>query len=161
MRIGVVSDTHGHRGNTRAAAAALEAEAVEQVIHCGDVGAADVVALLSRWPAHFVFGNCDPDHQALEEAVEACHQTFHGAFGSLDLDGCRVAFLHGDDHRRMRESIASQEFDLVCYGHTHVAEHHFEGRTLVLNPGALFRANPHSIAVVDLTDLTVSRIDVH
>jgi uncharacterized protein len=160
MRIGVLSDTHGNLSSTRSAARALEAEQVEQVIHCGDVGSVDVVSLLTRWPAHFVFGNCDPDHELLRQAVEGNFQTFHGPFGSLDLGKRRVAFLHGDDHRRLRESIASQEFDLVCYGHTHVPEHHFEGRTLVLNPGALYRANPRTLAVVDLSELTVVRIEI-
>ena len=160
MRIGVLSDTHGCLDGTRAAARALETENVEQVIHCGDIGSAEVVALLCRWPAHFVFGNCDHDLGALERTIKESGQTYHGAFGSLDLRGHRVAFLHGDDQRRLRESVASQQFDLVCYGHTHVAEYHFDGRTLVLNPGALFRANPRTLAVVDLSKQTVDLVEV-
>ena len=49
--------------------------------------------------------------------------------------------------------IASGDYDLVCYGHTHAAEQHREGKTLVLNPGALYRADPHSLAVVELETL--------
>src|SRR5262249_26664115 len=56
--------------------------------------------------------------------------------------------------------IASGAWDLVCYGHTHVAELHRAGRTLVLNPGALFRASPHTLAVVDLVTLTARHIPV-
>jgi uncharacterized protein len=160
MRIGVISDTHGHLSGARGAVLALEAAKVSEVIHCGDVGSADVVELLGRWPAHFVFGNCDRDRRALQAAVERNRQTFHGAFGSLELGGRCIAFLHGDDQRRLRESISSEQFDLVCYGHTHVPEHHFEGRTLVLNPGALFRANPRTLAIVDLADLSVDRIEL-
>jgi predicted phosphodiesterase len=42
---------------------------------------------------------------------------------------------------------------LVCYGHTHVAAIEQRGPTLVVNPGALYRANPHSLAVIDLPEL--------
>jgi hypothetical protein len=41
-----------------------------------------------------------------------------------------------------------------------VPEQHFEGKTLVLNPGALFRANPRTIAVVELPSLDVEQIEV-
>jgi putative phosphoesterase len=160
MRIGIVSDTHGHLGNTRKAVEALAAHEVECVLHCGDIGSSEVVPLFGRWPTHFVFGNCDHDEDALTETIELSEQTSHGAFGSIELDGCRIALIHGHDSRRFREAIASQEFGLVCYGHTHVPEHHYEGETLVLNPGALFRATPHTIAVVDLPSLAVRSIEV-
>ena len=46
----------------------------------------------------------------------------------------------------------------IGYGHTHEAEQHREGKTLVLNPGALYRANPHSIAVVELDTMEATII---
>ena len=65
-----------------------------------------------------------------------------------------------DDQFRFRTTIKSQEWDLVCYGHTHVAEQHLEGHTLVLNPGAIYRANPRSIALVTLPALEVEFINL-
>lgn len=159
-RIGIVSDTHGHVGNTRKACVALAAHDVSQVIHCGDIGSTDVVFLFVRWPTHFVFGNCDHNEAELASAIAIPDQSCHGAFGSIDVEGERIAFLHGHDHRRLQETIASQEFRLVCYGHTHEAEHHFEGETLVLNPGALYRANRHTIAVVEFPSLTVTSVEI-
>jgi uncharacterized protein len=44
----------------------------------------------------------------------------------------------------------SNYFDYLFYGHTHVREQHRTGRTLVANPGALFRANPKTCIVLDL-----------
>jgi uncharacterized protein len=160
MRIGIVSDTHGHLANTRKAVAALCSHDVEQVIHCGDIGSPEVVAEFDRWPTHFVFGNCDYDAHPLSDAIELAGQTSHGLSGTIEIAGRRIAVLHGHDHRHFRETIASQEFDLVCYGHTHLAEFHYEGRTMVLNPGALFRANPHTFAVVELPTQSVTMIEV-
>jgi hypothetical protein len=160
MRIGVVSDTHGHLGNTRKAVAMLGDQKVEQVLHCGDIGSADVIPLLDGWPVHYVFGNCDHDAAALTKMIELANQVGHGLFGDIALAGRRIALIHGHEHRRFRDAIASQEYDLVCYGHTHVPEQHFEGKTLVVNPGALYRANPCTLAVIDLARLAVTHLEV-
>jgi hypothetical protein len=41
-----------------------------------------------------------------------------------------------------------------------VAKQEHCGRTLVLNPGALYRATPHSIAVVELPTLRATIVTV-
>jgi len=158
MRLGVVSDTHGSVRNTLQAVTLLEQYDVSAVLHCGDIVSAGIVPLFTEWPTHFVFGNCDSETADLRLAMEEAGQFCHGRFGSLDLDGKRVAFLHGDDAERLRETIALGKYDLVCYGHTHRHEFHHEGDTLVLNPGALYRASPHSFAVVDLATMAVTHV---
>lgn len=160
MLIGIVSDTHGHIGYTLPAVRMLESCDVQQVIHCGDIGSTEIVELFARWPTHFVFGNVDAQTVVLRAAIEAAGQTCHGRFGELDLDGRRIAFLHGDDQRRLRDTVDSGTYDLVCYGHTHEAEHHRSGKTTVLNPGALYRAQPHSLALVRLPELEVAHVTV-
>lgn len=162
MKIGVVSDTHGHLANTLAAARMLESLEVEAVLHCGDIGSPQVPKLLASWPAHFVFGNCDRAYEeaALREAIDAVGLVCHGRFGDIHLGGRRIALIHSDDARRFRETIAGGAYDLVCYGHTHFAESHRAGKTLVLNPGALFRATPHTIALVDLASLEATIVAI-
>lgn len=160
MMIGIVSDTHGHTGFTADAVRMLESSGVSQVIHCGDIGSVDVIRLFRPWPTHFVLGNVDSQAGPLEAAIRAAGQTCHGRFGELELDGRKVAFLHGDDERRLRDAIQSGQYDLVCYGHTHQAEHHKSGNTTVLNPGALYRADPHSLALVRLPELEVTHLTV-
>lgn len=153
MRIGVVSDTHGHVPYTQAAVRMLESLEVELIIHCGDIGSPEIVGLFTPWPTHFVFGNVDDDRRALEAAILAAGKTCHGRFGRLDLAGRKIAFLHGDDTAQLRAATTSGEWHLVCHGHTHIARKERCGPTLILNPGALYRATPHSIACVELPDL--------
>lgn len=160
MQIGVVSDTHGHAGYTREAIRMLESLGVEAVLHCGDIGSPAIVELFSAWPTHFVFGNVDHDAAALREAIRAAGQTCHDRFGRLELAGRRIAFLHGDDTALLEQTIAKGRFDLVCHGHTHVARNVARGRTRVLNPGALYRATPHSIAHVQLPELEATIISL-
>jgi putative phosphoesterase len=159
MLLGVVSDTHGQATTARAAARMLESLEVEAVVHCGDVGSSQIPALFAQWPAHFVLGNVDYEPE-IRQAVEAAGLFFHARFADLQLDGRRIAVLHSDDARRFRETIASGQYDLVCYGHTHTAEQHREEKTLVLNPGALHRAKMHTVAIVDLQTMQATIVNV-
>jgi putative phosphoesterase len=150
VRLGIVSDTHGHVELTRPAVRMFESLDVETVFHCGDIGSMAVVELFAKWPTHFVFGNCDTETDEFAAAIRRAGQTCHGLFGDLTFEGVRVALLHSHDGRRFRQTIQSGEYRLVCYGHTHLAVIERRGETVVLNPGAIYRANPHSVAVVDL-----------
>ncbi|MEW4490779.1 YfcE family phosphodiesterase [Thalassoglobus sp. JC818] len=158
MRIGIVSDTHGNLENTSLAVEHLRSHEIENVIHCGDIGSASIPSEFTEFQTHFVFGNVDSDVATLRQAINDANGTCHGRFGEVTLGGRKIAFLHGDDAARANQTIESNEYDLVCYGHTHKAESHQEGSTLVLNPGALHRANPHTLAIVDLTDLSVQHL---
>ena len=159
-RLGVVSDTHGHVENTRNAVRVLNRLDVDAVLHCGDIGSTAIPPLFAAWPTHYVFGNVDWGQQRLREAIASAGQTCHGRFGSLTLDQRKIAWLHSDDAGRFRDAIDSGQWDLVCYGHTHEAEHHFENSTLVLNPGAIHRAWPLTVAMVELARLEVTLINV-
>jgi putative phosphoesterase len=160
MLLGIVSDTHGHVEFARDAVRVLESLGVDQVIHCGDIGSAEVVELFHRWPTHFVLGNVDSHSSSIQAAIERTSATFHGRFGSLEVEGKRIAFLHGDDERLLQETIDGGQYDLVCYGHTHVPEQHRQGGTLVANPGALYRAQRHTIAIVQLPKLELTHVSV-
>ena len=105
---------------------------------------------------HFVSGNMD-DPDELRRAIVSPEHTFHGPLGTLEIEGCRVAFLHGHDARLLQQTIHSGQWDLVCHGHTHAYSSRMEGRTLVLNPGPSRTAEP-SLAVVELPSLEVARI---
>ncbi len=160
MRLGIISDTHGKVDLTRPAVRMFESLDVDAVLHCGDIGSVAVVELFSPWPTHFVFGNCDQDLDGFAADIRQAGQTCHGLFGDLEFDGVRVALLHSHERRRFRQTIDSGDYRLVCYGHTHVAAIDKHGKTLVVNPGAIYRANPHSIAVVDLPTIEATIIEV-
>lgn len=150
MRIGVVSDSHGHTNHTQPAIRMLESLEVEQVLHCGDIGSAEVVALFEPWPTHFVFGNCDYNQAELADAIRQAGQHCHGTFGDIELAGTRIALLHSHERRKFLEVLESDDYQVVCYGHTHIAENQQRDDKLVVNPGALYRAAKHSIAIIDL-----------
>ena len=159
MRLGIVSDTHGHRLFALEGVRLLQSLDVDVVLHCGDVGGAEIPNLFAAWPTHFVRGNVDRDRE-LAAAVAEAGQQYHGSFAALELGDKKIAVLHGDDERRLRETVACGQWDLVCHGHTHQAVVRREGETLVLNPGALYRATPHSVAYVELPALEATIVPV-
>lgn len=160
MRIGIISDTHGQVETTRSATRMFESLDVEAVLHCGDIGSLAVVELFADWPTHFVFGNCDVDQDAFAAAIRETGQTCHGLFGDLEFEGVRVALLHSHQRRRFRDTIDSGDYRLVCYGHTHVAAVDRRGPTLVVNPGAIHRANPHSVAIVEVPAVEATIVEL-
>jgi uncharacterized protein len=160
VRLGIISDTHGHVELTRPAVRMLESLEIDAVLHCGDIGSMAVVELFAPWPTHFVFGNCDENTSAFAAAIEKAGQTCHGLFGDLEFDGVKVALLHSHDRRKFRDVIDGGQYGLVCYGHTHVAAIDRRGKTIVLNPGAIYRASPHSIAVVELPAVEATIIEL-
>lgn len=159
MRIGVISDTHGHIAHTQNAVKTLKEHRVERILHCGDVGEDEIVSQFEQWPTHFVAGNCDYSDQ-LGEIVKSNQQIWEGLFGDLLLNGKRIALLHSHEQQRFDQAIHSGEYDLVCYGHTHVLDHRIIGETHVLNPGAMYRATQFTVAVVDLETMEISHVEV-
>lgn len=160
MKIAILSDSHGDELMVTAALRLLQKMNHAALLHCGDVGEPGTIALFAGETAHFVIGNCDHSEERMRQAAEDLGLAWHGAFADLRLGGKRIALLHGDDHRRLNEAIHSGTYDYVCHGHTHVPRHERIGKTTVINPGALHRARPKTMAILDLTGGQLNQIIV-
>src|SRR5262249_41533955 len=160
MKIAVVSDTHSRNVTTGLALVEIRERGITTVLHCGDIEGPETVALFRGLTAHFVFGNCDWDRSAIRQAVAAIGATLHEPFGNLELEGNRLAFVHGDDKALFLELENSGSFDYLFYGHTHRLAEHRTGPTRVINPGALHRANPKTFVVLDLASGKAETIGV-
>jgi uncharacterized protein len=150
MRIGVVSDTHDRQEAVAEAVRLLTEQQVELILHCGDIESPDTVRAFKPVHTHFVFGNWDKDKLRLSAAIKEIGGTHYDSFGALTLCEKRIAWVHSHERHQLRQLENADYFDYVFYGHTHVREQHRTGRTLVANPGALFRANPKTCIVLDL-----------
>ena len=161
MQIAVMSDSHGRCAAVEKALEILQSRNINYVLHCGDIDDADTVWLFQGFTAHFVFGNCDAGQAlAIQQAVHGIGANLHRPFGELELVGAKMAFLHGDDERLLRQLERCDEYDFLFHGHTHQAMERRSGRTRVINPGALHRANPKSFIILDLPDGAIERITV-
>jgi putative phosphoesterase len=160
MRIGVVSDTHDRHEAVAEAVRLLVEQQVELILHCGDIESPDTVRVFKGIPTHFVFGNWDKDKAKLAAVIKEIGGSFYESFGFLTLQEKRIAWVHSHERHQLRQLENADYFDYVFYGHTHVREQHRTGRTLVANPGALFRANPKTCIVLDVTSGEIKPIIV-
>lgn len=150
MKIGILSDTHDEIERVGRALAVFRSAGAERLIHCGDITHPETVRAFAGWTIDFVYGNCDWNEGGLEAAMESIRATNHGRWGHLEIEGTKLAFLHGDDERWMQELIDLKIYQFVFHGHTHTARDEVIGSTRVINPGALHRARRKSIVVLDL-----------
>ena len=85
MRIGIVSDTHGHVANTLAAINMLESLEVARVLHCGDIGTPEIPAFFKALADRFCVRQlrlCLATNSTA--AIRAAGLTCHGVFGDLE-----------------------------------------------------------------------------
>lgn len=160
MRIGILSDTHGNRRTVTGALAELRERGITTVLHCGDIDDPETVEMFRGFTMHFVFGNCDIDKEPMRAAMADIGATLHEHFGSVELEGVKLAFTHGDNATLMRDVEHSGYYDFLFYGHTHQAEEHQSGPTRVINPGALHRARPKTFVVLDLGSREAASVTV-
>ncbi len=161
MLVGVLSDTHGHRQPARAAMKLFTRQGVEYVIHCGDVGGIEVFSELLALPCTFVWGNTDFPEQGVHAFLDSVGLPVPGDPPTrLTLEGKRFAVFHGHEPGFGR-AANGVDVDYLLHGHTHVARDERIAGVRIINPGALHRAHPKSVATLDTqTDtLTFHEID--
>lgn len=162
MILGILSDTHGFRERTARALALLERRDAEAFIHCGDVGTTEVLGELAKRRAWFVPGNIDGLNPTLMHSAEMLGLPIPDTIPlRIKLSGRTIAVYHGHEPHfdrlvqaiRRRDLAAFAELtrglDYILYGHTHTAAEIRVGQVRMINPGALERTCPHTVATLD------------
>jgi putative phosphoesterase len=149
MKIGILSDTHDQVERTSRAVAELIRGGAEALVHCGDLTVPAVVLECGGLPCYFVFGNNDFDEPGLLRAMARIGGHCLGRGGEVALGGRRVAVTHGDSAHEVRRLLGADP-DYLLSGHSHRAADERRGATRRINPGALYRATPRTVALLDL-----------
>ena len=150
MRIGVLSDTHNCVARTRSAVNILRSAGADVLVHCGDLAIPEVVAECAVLPFYFVFGNHDADMVPVLKSAAAEHgATCLGWAGEFTASQKRIGVAHGHLSFDLRPLLATEP-DYLLSGHFHMARDWHEGPTRRINPGALFRAEAFSVAMLDV-----------
>ncbi|MBN1361735.1 MAG: YfcE family phosphodiesterase [Sedimentisphaerales bacterium] len=164
MQIGVISDTHDHHRNVRRAIQIFSEEAVQYVLHAGDITSActiDLFAGLQQARLIAVFGNCDADRRSLGTAIETVGGEVHSDSYRGQIDGRTIYMTHKPDS--IGAAIDGGAYDLVVHGHTHRQDIRRLGRALVINPGAAtnWMGLPGHIVLLNTADMTttIRRLD--
>ena len=151
MRIGILSDTHNEIGRTTHAVKLLLEQRVELLVHCGDLSIPEIVDVCSVLPFYFVFGNHDSDMAGhLKRQSDLYENTTCLEWGGeIEIAGKRIAVAHGHLTMDLAPLLAKHP-DYILSGHFHDQRDWMDGKTRRINPGALFRAEVYSVAVLNL-----------
>lgn len=153
MIVGLIADTHDRLKMVDKAVKKLNEMKVELVLHAGDYIAPFVIPRFGELKAKLVgvFGNNDGDHELLKKRFSELGLEMRGGFAELNVDGLKIALLHGHEEELLKALINSEGFDVVVHGHTHKAEAYRKGKTLVVNPGEVcgYLSGKSTIALLD------------
>lgn len=162
-RIGLLSDSHGRSTTTRHGVDLLVSRGADRLVHLGDVGTVQVIdslvverpiaageagAALGQIEVDLVFGNTDVDAAALAKYARGLGIVVHGRAGRIALEEGELVFCHGHEADVLAQALA-QDVRYLCHGHTHRVSDTRQGRTRIINPGALFRARQYTVALLD------------
>lgn len=104
----------------------------------------------SRLPFFYVFLNHDADMVSqLNDASKEYGGTCIGWGGEISLGDKRIAIAHGHSPKDFRPLLAENP-SYFLFGHTHMSHESMDGGIRRINPGALFRADKFSVALLDL-----------
>lgn len=144
MKICIVSDSHDRAEPLAAAITKAQLLGAQAVIHCGDLIGANTLrtSLKLGIPLHVVHGNNVGDQMALHRMMKKTGGllTYHGQDMELEWAGRRIFATHYPHYAR--GMACTGDYDLVCCGHSHVAEIMRQsnikgGQTLLVNPGSV------------------------
>ncbi len=134
MRILVCSDSHGDLISLRKIY--LDNPGMDLYLHCGDIGLPEEEAREYLT----VKGNCDFFNYPLKRDIPTKWGLIHMEHGNL----------YGSRSKAYIESLGCF---IYLFGHTHVPESGYDGKTYVFNPGSLTRPRETSNGTYLLLDI--------
>jgi len=152
MKILLLSDIHDNVWALRVILQSQQAAEADVLICCGDLCSPFIIDLLAAFkkPVHTVLGNNDCDVAAMTgKLAKYSNVKIHGEYYRDELDNKTIAVNHYPD--KAQKLLQLQAYDVVCYGHDHSIFTKHEGKTLLLNPGAVMGFN-----AMRLTDINSS-----
>ena len=174
MKIGIISDTHGHEGAWQTAFDKQFHDA-DMILHAGDVlyhgprnpmledyNPAGLAERINTSPVPVIIakGNCDSEVDAM--VLEGPVQT---PYAYVMIDGFRIVATHGHtvETDAEKDAMAKQlKADLFISGHIHTNVLEKRGNTIFLNPGspALSKREDKRSTVAVLTDGKIEIVDI-
>jgi len=163
MRIAILSDTHDHIPNLRAAVTYCNSYNAQMLIHCGDLISPFMLEELARFggAVHLVYGNNVGDQHLISQmcGVKFPSISHHGTLGAVEAGGRKIAFTH---YPEMARGLTHQGmFDIVCCGHNHRYAVEKIGNSMLVNPGELLgKGDQPGFCILETSTLEVERVEV-
>jgi len=147
--IGIISDTHENEEAIKKAVALFKERGVDFVVHCGDIISPPMLEYFKELKMKFIYGNNDGEREGLKEM---CKKLDFGEIKDekeFTYKNKKFYAYHGTRLKILNDAIQSNKYDYVLTGHTHAKRDDKIGKARVINPGALFRVYPCTVALLD------------
>lgn len=160
MKLGIISDTHDNMPKIASAVSLFNDEAVDLVLHAGDLISPITADEFKALQAPFlgVFGNNDGEKLYLTTRFEHIGKIYPD-YHEFEFEGRRGVIMH--EPKFIDALVKSEYYDLIIYGHTHEIDIR-EGRTLVVNPGEAcgWISGRSTVVIVDTNTMRPQLIDI-
>jgi len=122
MKIAIISDTHDNLANLKKAVDWIKKEKIKTIIHCGDIFKPETIKeilKIFKGEIYIIFSPADADFTKIpKDSFKNLPRTkIYEEFGKLKITGKKIAFTHFPEIAKTL--AATQEYDMVFYGHTH------------------------------------------
>ena len=148
--LGIISDTHENEEAIKKAAAIFKKKNVGFVVHCGDIISPPMLEHFKGLKMKFVFGNNDGEKIGLNNKAKELGFEEVTDEKEFEYKGKKFYIYHGTKKEKLDNAIKSNKYDYVLTGHTHIKRDEKISKTRIINPGALFRIRPYTIALLDV-----------
>lgn len=148
--IGIISDTHENEEAIKKAVKVFKEKNIEFAVHCGDIISPPMLEYFKGLKMKFVFGNNDGERNGLNKKAKELVFEEVTDEKEFEYEGKKFYVYHGTKANILEAAITSNKYDYVLTGHTHLKGDERISRTRIINPGALFRVYPYTIALLDV-----------
>jgi len=156
MIVGLISDTHDNLPMVEKALKLFQRESVECVVHAGDWVAPFTARKFDVYAGKLYgsYGNNDGEVLGLSRIFKEMNAVVRGEFTEVELDGDRMAVIHGTYPSVVDAVVASARFPTVVSGHSHMPVIERKPDVLLVNPGEAcgYLYGRATVAVLDTAD---------
>jgi len=164
MMIGIISDTHDRLPFIERAVRKMNEKEVDLVLHAGDYSAPFAASQFKSLKAKMigVFGNNDAEKELLRRNFSEMGIEIRGRFAEIQVDGLKIALLHGEEKELLNSLLNTGSYDVVIYGHTHRSEVKRKNGVLAINPGEAcgYLSGRATIGLLDTSTMDVTILSI-
>ncbi|RLI26894.1 MAG: YfcE family phosphodiesterase [Candidatus Hecatellales archaeon] len=163
--LGLISDTHDNLEAIRRAVEVFNQRKVKLVLHAGDFNSPFTSTAFKGLEAKLigVYGNVDGERSFLKQRYEeVLNAEIRGEFAEVEVEGRRIALLHGVIQPIVEALALSHRYHVVVRGHTHKPETLKLGEALIVNPGEAcgYLTGRRTIGLLNLETLEVEIVEI-
>ncbi|HOK01653.1 MAG TPA: metallophosphoesterase family protein [Spirochaetota bacterium] len=161
MLLGIISDTHNDIDSLEIVLSIFRERGIKTLAHAGDITSPRMLEYMAEFDCYIVLGNGD----LIDTDVINWKASVLGMRPVLDkiefeLSGKKFIMFHGNNVPMYREAVTSEKYDYIIKGHTHHFENYMSNRTRIINPGAIYKHDESSAAILDIENDKVEKINL-